>query len=90
MLVLIELAFAGHIGVPELAGAALGASYANVVGFSILGGLLFAMDTLVSQAYGANEKSRIGVALQQSIVVVVILSILLSPLWFVRRIYNYY
>jgi len=64
-----------------MAGAALAASYCNVTGYSVIIGLLSAMDTLTSQAYGANKPRQIGVTVQQSVVVVILYSILVLPLW---------
>ena len=73
------------MGEAELASAALGASFSNVFGYSIVVGALFSLDTLVSQAFGANEKSRIGVSLQQALIAIVFISLVLSPLWFVSH-----
>ena len=80
---IVQLMFVGHIGSTEMAGAALAASYCNVTGYSVIIGLLSAMDTLTSQAYGANKPRQIGVTVQQSVVVVILYSILVLPLWVV-------
>ena len=81
---IIQLMFVGHIGSTEMAAAALGASYCNVSGFSLNVGLLTAMDTLVSQAFGAKEMRKIGEVTNQSLLMVGVVTILVFPLWMVN------
>ena len=85
---LIQLMFIGHIADDDdstlLAGAALGISYCNVTGFSVVLGLLSALDTLISQAYGAKNNHLIGRAIHQSIIVLFFVCFLaIMPLWIV-------
>jgi multidrug resistance protein, MATE family len=83
-ILLIELAFLGHMGDAQLAGAAIGISLFNVTGGSIILGILSALDTLTAQAYGAEQYHKIGIALQQSFFITTIYSLFLFPLWMVR------
>ena len=76
----IQLMFVGHLGSTEMAAAALGSSYSKVTGQSVILGLLSAMDTLVSQCYGAKKYKQIGDATNLSIVVVIVTSLLILPL----------
>ena len=81
--VIVELIFFGTFGTAELAAAALASSFANVTGNSVMIGLLSPLDTLISQAYGANQKQQIGLAVQRGILVSFTAVILIFPLWFV-------
>jgi len=49
--------------------AALGTMFLNLIGVSIGKGLASAMDTLCSQAYGANESRKMGTFLQTGLIV---------------------
>ena len=80
----IQLMFVGHMGSTEMAGVALAASFCNVTGYSVVIGLLSAMDTLIAQAFGAQKPEQIGVTVQQSLVVIVLYTFLILPVWFVR------
>ena len=79
----IQLMFVGHIGSTEMAATALGASFCNVTGYSVSIGLLSAMDTLTSQAHGANQPKQIGATVQQSIIVLAGYCVLILPIWMV-------
>merc|ERR1712137_75386 len=78
----IQLMFVGHMGSTEMAGVALAASFCNVTGYSVVIGLLSAMDTLIAQAFGAQKPEQIGVTVQQSLVVIVLYTFLILPVWF--------
>jgi MATE family, multidrug and toxin extrusion protein len=52
---LCNILFVGHIGQLELAAAALGNMYLNVTGYSVVVGLLSAMDTLCGM-YGIGRR----------------------------------
>lgn len=79
----IQLIFVGRIGDVAIAGTALGASFCNVTGYSIIIGLLSALDTLLSQAYGAKKPKDIGIAIYQGLIVSIIVSIFICPIWIV-------
>ena len=51
----VTTAFLGHLGELNLAGAALGFTFANVTGFSVMNGLSGAMEPICGQAYGARN-----------------------------------
>lgn len=86
---LIQLIFVGRLGDVAIAGTALGTSFCNVTGFSILLGLLSAQDTLISQAYGAKKPKDIGIATYQGAIVLTIVSIFICPIWIVSLTFNY-
>ena len=87
LVTIIQLIFVGHLGSVELAGAALGSSFCNVTGFSVCLGLLSALDTLTAQAFGANKLGKVGEAVQQSIIVLTIVTLLVLPLWMVKILF---
>ncbi|KAG2434531.1 hypothetical protein HYH02_012198 [Chlamydomonas schloesseri] len=57
-MVVTDQVFVGHLGVTELAAAALGNTYFNLLWFFLLG-CSTALDTLGSQAFGANDYSSL-------------------------------
>ncbi|KXS16294.1 MATE efflux family protein [Gonapodya prolifera JEL478] len=77
---IVSMLFIGHIGTTELAGAAMGLMYTNLVGFSVGAGLATALDTFASQANSAakDPTSALGKILMQSVVILVIIAIPLS------------
>ncbi|KAL6060728.1 Mate-domain-containing protein [Balamuthia mandrillaris] len=79
---LVSLFFVGHLGPTELAAAALGTMYCNALGFSLIIGLLSALDTLCSQAFGAQSYHRVGLVLQRAIVILMLLCIPIAAVWF--------
>ncbi|KAL6047359.1 ethionine resistance protein [Balamuthia mandrillaris] len=79
---LVSLFFVGHLGPTELAAAALGTMYCNALGFSLIIGLLSALDTLCSQAFGAQSYHRVGLVLQRAIVILMLLCIPIAAIWF--------
>ena len=57
----MNIVFAGHLDDPaKLAGVGLGTSLLNVVIFEPLMGMNSALETLASQAFGANELRLCG------------------------------
>ncbi|KAL3698195.1 hypothetical protein R1sor_012271 [Riccia sorocarpa] len=62
---LISVAFVGSLGPIHLAGAAMGASFANVFGFAMLEGLAGGMETSGGQANGKGEHHLLGYLLQR-------------------------
>lgn len=73
--------FCGQIGKLELAAGTLGISFYNVFGFSIAIGLCSALDTLCSQAYGANNFRMVGIVLQRGICILGISMIFVYCFW---------
>ena len=80
------LMFVGRLGAVQLAAVALSASYCNVLGFSLGIGMLSALDTLCSQAFGAKQLDKIGKALHQSFLVMACLTLIVCPVWMVRSL----
>jgi multidrug resistance protein, MATE family len=81
---LLTLSAVGHGGVgarEKLASAALGQLYANAVGAAVMTGLAGGVDTLGSQAVGAQNFARVGVVAQRGIVVMLSVGAALIPLW---------
>ncbi|EGG22230.1 multi antimicrobial extrusion family protein [Cavenderia fasciculata] len=76
----VNMAFAGRLGKDELAAVALG----NTWQFStsaIAIGTLNAMDTLISQSYGAKNYQLIGVTVQRAAIISIIYCFFISILW---------
>jgi len=82
--------FLGHIPLDEdspyslatyMAGATLGRMMCNITGFSLAFGMTSALDTLLSQAYGAKKYSLVGLHTQRSIIILSILSFLVAWMW---------
>ncbi|KAH3744422.1 protein FAM177A1 [Pelomyxa schiedti] len=92
----VNMAFAGHIEPTEdattsqqLAAVSLAVSLVNVTGFSFGFGLLSAVDTLASQAYGAGNVKKIGIILQRAVLIVWLYSLPVMALWwFTEEILN--
>ena len=62
----INVMFLGHLGDKKLiAGVGLGGCYTGLFGMMVIAGLAMAMDTLVSQAYGAGNLEQCGVVLNR-------------------------
>lgn len=78
LLNIVSLLFVGRLGPVDLDGSALGIMFTSVTGISIGVGLSAALDTLCSQAFGAECKKRVGVIFQRGIL---ILSITMFPIW---------
>lgn len=77
----VSIAFVGRLGSQALAAAALGGSFANVVGVSLLFGFTLPLDTICSQAFGAGRFRSLGVAVQRTLCVNLALCVLVSLVW---------
>ncbi|XP_026416082.1 protein DETOXIFICATION 27-like [Papaver somniferum] len=80
-ILVITQAFAGHLGVLEL--AAVSISVTVVIGFTfgLLLGMASALETLCGQAYGAKRYHMLGIYLQRSWIVLTLCAILLLPVY---------
>ncbi|KAA8914612.1 mate-domain-containing protein [Sphaerosporella brunnea] len=72
---------AGRLGKDELAGVSLGSMTATITGYAIYQGLTTALDTLCSQAYGAGNKTLVGLHLQRMIFFLMVVSVPIVLLW---------
>lgn len=77
----ITTAFLGHLGPLNLAGGALGFTFANVTGFSVLTGLSCAIEPICGQAYGAKNFKLLHKTLLMTILLLLFLTLPISFLW---------
>lgn len=80
MLTVVDTLMVGNVGVQTLAAASLGHvwTYGTMM-FAM--GLVFGIDPLVSQAFGAGDARRQGLALQRGIVLGLVVSLPVAVLW---------
>ncbi|MED6136438.1 hypothetical protein PIB30_056132 [Stylosanthes scabra] len=78
----ISIMFVGHLGTLPLSGASMATSFASVTGFTLLTGLAGALDTFCGQSNGAGQYKMLGIHLQRSMLVVSLVSVLVSLIWF--------
>lgn len=78
---LISIMFVGHLGKLALSAASMATSFATVTGFSLLMGMASALDTLCGQSYGAKQYRMLGIHMQRSMVVQLLISIPLAVIW---------
>lgn len=76
-----NVAFLGHLGATELGASALAMMWCNVTGFSIAYGGLTALDTLGSQAQGAQEHVMVGIWAQRALGIITLLCVPTCALW---------
>ncbi|EXC17839.1 MATE efflux family protein DTX1 [Morus notabilis] len=77
----ITTAFLGRLGELQLAGGALGFTFANVTGFSVLNGLCGAMEPICGQACGAKNVKLLHKTLLMVTLLLLIVTIPISFLW---------
>ncbi|KAJ6347552.1 hypothetical protein OIU76_004101 [Salix suchowensis] len=77
----ITTAFLGRLGELQLAGGALGFTFANFTGFSVLNGLCGAMEPICGQAYGARNFKLLHKTLLMSTFLLLITTLPISFLW---------
>ncbi|RKP06353.1 mate-domain-containing protein [Thamnocephalis sphaerospora] len=72
----------GHLGAQELAASALGTMFIAMTGWSVMLGMVTALDTLGSQAYTASPNPHmLGVYMQRTVLVLMLMSMPISILW---------
>ncbi|CAA7023691.1 unnamed protein product [Microthlaspi erraticum] len=81
LLPVISVMVAGHNGELQLSGVALATSFTNVSGFSIMFGLVGALETLCGQAYGAKQYEKIGTFAYSAIASNIPICLLISVIW---------
>ncbi|XP_010466967.1 PREDICTED: protein DETOXIFICATION 1 [Camelina sativa] len=82
LLPVISVMVAGHNGELQLSGVALATSFTNVTGFSIMYGLVGALETLCGQAYGAKQYEKIGTYTYSAIASNIPICFIISIIWF--------
>eukprot|EP00892_Ulva_mutabilis_P006630 jgi/Ulvmu1/4339/UM002_0062.1 len=73
--------YIARLGATEIAPVVLAQTTFNIAGFSIVIGLLGAMDTLCGQAWGALEYRTCGVVLQRGMLVTIAVSVPIILCW---------
>ncbi|GIL79039.1 hypothetical protein Vretimale_55 [Volvox reticuliferus] len=85
-MVVTDQIFVGHLGVTQLAAAALGNTYFNLMWFFLLG-CSTALDTLGSQAYGAKDYSSLLTWTYTAMLVLSVLcGVMAVGLWYAREV----
>ncbi|KAG9132482.1 hypothetical protein Leryth_008418 [Lithospermum erythrorhizon] len=77
---MISMLFLGRLG--DLAGGSLAIGFANITGYSILSGLAMGMEPICGQAFGAKKYNLLGLALQRSVLLLLLVSFPIALLWF--------
>ncbi|KAL9242868.1 hypothetical protein vseg_016826 [Gypsophila vaccaria] len=77
----ITMAFLGHLGEIQLAGAALGYTLANVTGYSVLAGLAWAMGPICGQAHGAKNFKLLHKTLLMTTLLLLVVTFPITFLW---------
>ncbi|KAJ1394212.1 Multi antimicrobial extrusion protein [Sesbania bispinosa] len=77
----ISVMFVGHLGTLPLSGASMATSFASVTGFNLLMGLASALDTFCGQSFGAGQYHILGIHMQRSMLVVIMISVFLAIIW---------
>lgn len=78
---MISMLFLGRLGGLPLAGGALAVGFANITGYSILSGLAAGMEPICGQAYGAQRFKLLGLTLQRTILLLLLVSCPIALLW---------
>jgi MATE family multidrug resistance protein len=80
MLGVVDTIMVGHVSVEVLAAAALGHIWTfGTLIFAM--GVVFGLDPIVTQAHGARDEERVGLALQRGLVVALLASIPVAVSW---------
>ncbi|MCD7454613.1 Protein DETOXIFICATION 49 [Datura stramonium] len=78
---MISMLFLGRLGELSLAGGSLAIGFANITGYSILSGLAMGMEPICGQAFGAKRFKILGLTLQKTTLLLLLVSIPISFLW---------
>ncbi|CAN1158905.1 Protein DETOXIFICATION 49 [Linum perenne] len=78
---MISMLFLGRLGELSLAGGSLAIGFANITGYSILSGLAMGMEPICGQAFGAQRHKLLGITLQRTILLLILISIPITFLW---------
>lgn len=77
----VTVLVAGQLGTNELAAASLASMTANITGLAIYEGLATCLDTLTSQAFGANKKLLVGLHVQRMVLLVLAATVPIGAVW---------
>lgn len=81
---LVDTLMVSRLGTEALAATALGHTW--VIGTLMIGiGVVIGIDPIITQAYGAGDNERVGRALQQALVLALLMSIPLIGVWFLTE-----
>ncbi|XP_027362222.1 protein DETOXIFICATION 49 [Abrus precatorius] len=78
---IISMLFLGRVGELALAGGSLAIGFANITGYSVLSGLAMGMEPICGQAFGAKRFKLLGLAMQRTVVLLLLTSVFISFLW---------
>ncbi|XP_028798695.1 protein DETOXIFICATION 49-like [Neltuma alba] len=78
---IISMLFLGHLGDLALAGGSLAVGFANITGYSVLSGLAMGMEPICGQAFGAKRFKLLGLAMQRTVILLLLTSLFISVLW---------
>ncbi|GAA0184266.1 transporter [Lithospermum erythrorhizon] len=78
---MISMLFLGRLGDLALAGGSLAVGFANITGYSVLSGLAMGMEPICGQAFGAKKYNLLGLALQRSVLLLLLVSFPIALLW---------
>ena len=70
-----------YLGENELGAASLAIVFCNVTGYSVIQGILTALDTLCSQAFGSKNYLLLGVVLQRGLFIGYLIAVPIGVLW---------
>jgi multidrug resistance protein, MATE family len=78
---MISMLFLGQLGGLALAGGSLAIGFANITGYSVLSGLAMGMEPICGQAYGARRHELLGLTLQRTVLLLLVVSMPVALLW---------
>ena len=78
----VTMIYVGRLGKLYMGAASLAQMLCNITGFSLGIGMLSAMDTFLSQAFGARKYKLMGLIVQRGVLILTVFSI---PIFFVWR-----
>ncbi|KAK5583738.1 hypothetical protein RB653_005336 [Dictyostelium firmibasis] len=81
---LVNMMFAGRLGKDELAAVSLGNTWVFCTSAFVIG-TFNAMDTFISQAYGAKSYKLIGSTIQRATTTAIVFSFFITIIWFVTE-----
>ncbi|KAF2313228.1 hypothetical protein GH714_009895 [Hevea brasiliensis] len=79
---MISMLFLGRLGELALAGGSLAIGFANITGYSILSGLAMGMEPICGQAFGAKRYKLLGLTMQRTILLLILISFPIAFSWF--------